>query len=392
MRARTRIAVVGAGVIGMAVARELAVRGAEVTIVERDRVGAGASGTTFAWVNSNGKAPESYHQLNVAGLRAHRRLQARERTRAPWFVPSGTIEWSDSAEGDIRVRERVERLEELAYPVEEITVDRLRKAAPGIEPGAVMSAWRFPAEGYVHPALLLARLWDEAREHGARLIAPASVVDVVEHGDVVTLSLDDGGEWIGDQVVIAAGRWSSSIALMLGRSVAMIDADLPGRVGCSFLGYTAPMPVQLGVNLISPALNLRPDGGGRMLLQSPRLDRSADPSRTYDRDGPVGRELLRELRRLFPEVGPIRLERMAVGQRSRPADGLPAVGRLSERAYLAVAHSGITLSLVLGELVAAEMLDDDRSALLDDYAPDRLLGRTVADFSEIRTIHFPADQ
>ena len=77
MRARPRVAVVGAGVIGMSVARELAVRGAEVTIVERDYVGAGASGTTFAWVNSNGKTPESYHELNVAGLRAHRLLQAR---------------------------------------------------------------------------------------------------------------------------------------------------------------------------------------------------------------------------------------------------------------------------------------------------------------------------
>ncbi|WP_376785236.1 hypothetical protein [Stutzerimonas nitrititolerans] len=54
----------------------MALRGAKVTLFERDWVGAGTSSTTYAWVNSNGKSPLSYHQLNVEGMEEHRRLQA----------------------------------------------------------------------------------------------------------------------------------------------------------------------------------------------------------------------------------------------------------------------------------------------------------------------------
>jgi glycine/D-amino acid oxidase-like deaminating enzyme len=69
------VVVVGAGVIGAAVAFRLAQAGARVTVLEgADRVGAGTSGRSFAWTNSNGKTPREYHDLNVAGLQAHAAL------------------------------------------------------------------------------------------------------------------------------------------------------------------------------------------------------------------------------------------------------------------------------------------------------------------------------
>ena len=54
------VVVIGAGVIGVSVAVELARRGAKVTIVESEWPGAGTSSTSYAWVNSNSKEPVSY--------------------------------------------------------------------------------------------------------------------------------------------------------------------------------------------------------------------------------------------------------------------------------------------------------------------------------------------
>jgi glycine/D-amino acid oxidase-like deaminating enzyme len=63
---------------------------ADVTVFERDRIGAGTSSRTFAWVNSNGKSPESYHELNLAGIREHEQLQDTTTTEGRWFFRTGT--------------------------------------------------------------------------------------------------------------------------------------------------------------------------------------------------------------------------------------------------------------------------------------------------------------
>ena len=74
-----RCAVIGAGVVGVCLAVRLAEAGAEVTLLERDEPGQAATRSSFAWLNSNDKAPRVYHDLNEAGLRAW-----------GWWLPGST--------------------------------------------------------------------------------------------------------------------------------------------------------------------------------------------------------------------------------------------------------------------------------------------------------------
>ena len=56
-----------------------------------------------------------------------------------------------------------------------------------------------------------------------------------------------------------------------------------------------------------------------------------------------------------------------------PADGLPAAGarpRISE-IYTALTHSGVTLAIVLGRLIAQEIADATPAAMLEPYRPER---------------------
>lgn len=64
---------------------------------------------------------------------------------------------------------------------------------------------------------------------------------------------------------------------------------------------------------------------------------------------------------------------MRVGERPIPADGLPVLGRARDlpNFHFAVSHSGATLCLHAGDLVAAEALGDDRSAALSPYRHER---------------------
>ncbi|MGS5508156.1 NAD(P)/FAD-dependent oxidoreductase, partial [Escherichia coli] len=113
-----KIAVIGAGVLGLSVARSLAQQGAKVTVFERSHVGAGTSSTTFAWINSNGKTPESYHHLNALAIDEHIRLQQERTTEGHWLKATGTYEWAAGAPEQKRLQDRVSRLLELNYPVQ----------------------------------------------------------------------------------------------------------------------------------------------------------------------------------------------------------------------------------------------------------------------------------
>ena len=62
---RMRIVVVGAGIIWASIAYHLSRReSVAVTILERFEPGSGASGHSFAWLNSFSKDPLDYHNLN----------------------------------------------------------------------------------------------------------------------------------------------------------------------------------------------------------------------------------------------------------------------------------------------------------------------------------------
>ncbi|HBS5820996.1 TPA: FAD-binding oxidoreductase [Klebsiella variicola] len=390
-----KIAVIGAGVLGLSVARSLAQQGAKVTVFERSHVGAGTSSTTFAWINSNGKTPESYHHLNALAIDEHIRLQQERTTEGQWLKATGTYEWATDTSEQKRLQERVSRLMELNYPVQNLSQDELKRKVPEIrlDPHAG-DIWYFPGECLLVPSAFMAWLVSELRVYNAELKTQSEVTDLTERNNRAEIILANGEHWQGDSVVIATGRWSPELVARLGQPLAIIDANKPNKIACGFLATTQPVLTQLQSNLITPDLNVRPEGGGRLLLQAPDLDEYANPASPAAVDGFIGEEMLRRLRRLFDNMASARIDNIAVGQRSRPADGLPGLGYISSlrRVYLMVTHSGMTLAPLLGRLCADEIIQDTRSPLLSDFSPQRLLGKTAEQFPAFATLHYPAAQ
>lgn len=389
-----KIAIVGGGVIGLAVARALALQGVQVTIFEQQHIGAGTSSTTFAWVNSNGKQPLSYHQLNALAMEEHTRLQLSQTNGLRWLETCGTWEWASEGEAQQRLLQRVTSLQSLGYPAHEVTPDALQREVPDLRSQAVSgSVWHFPTESVLHPALYLSRLWSEARANGAVLHQQHAIERLSEQADGVTLHLVNGEQWQGDHVVIATGRWANQLLNTLNLDLALHDTSKPNAVACSFLARTAPQPLSLATNLISPQLNVRPDGGGRLLLQALALDDLADPAAPPSCHGDIAQAFRDRYHALFADAGELQIENIVIGQRARPADGLPAIGYVTphQRVYVAVTHSGITLSPLIGKLVAQELVQDQASELLADFRPQRLLGKKASDFAPIKR-NFPAAQ
>ena len=374
-----RVAVIGAGLLGAAAARELQSRGAQVTVYEATRPGAGTSGTSFAWVNSQSKTPREYHNLNVAGMRAHADLAAQNGPGRQWYFPTGSLQWAAGQADAERLSETSKRLESWGYRVHRISHREAITLEPDIDiPDAVDRVVSFPWEGYVLPMVLIGRLLGEAVDRGAALCWPAGVRAVEASGTGVALHLEDGTVSRADAVICCVGRWTTGLAATAGYSVPLADPEAPGTATVGFLGYSTPIPARISRVLMTPQLNIRPEGGGRLVLQALDLDQHADPGRPPSPDGTIARQLAERLARVLrsgerPALGAVR-----VGQRALPADGLTIAGYADDggRVYILATHSGVTLAPLLGRLAATEVISDAPAGLLAPFRPGRLLGKT----------------
>lgn len=387
-----KIAVIGLGVLGASAARALARAGAEVTVFERTAALAGTTGTSFAWTNSHNKDPRSYHDLNVAGMAEHAALAETAGAMPNWLARTGNLEWAGDGAGAERLAASVAELTARDYPVDWITPERARELVPDLRvPLGVRDIAHYPTEGHIIPALLVARLWGEARDHGAELRCPTAVTRLSEVDGGVRVELSDGAAEV-DAVVIATGRWTEELTAAAGHRVPMASPEVAGSATVGLLGYTNPLPTRLDRVLTTPKLNVRPDGGGRLVVQGLDLDAHADPANPPAPDCDHARELCARLTDLLAGTEGVRLESLRVGQRSMPADGLTVAGFLgdSSKIYAIATHSGITLGPLLGKLAAQELLTGDPAEALADFRPQRLIGKS--DLPTLKPARFAGQQ
>jgi glycine/D-amino acid oxidase-like deaminating enzyme len=347
-----KVVVVGAGVYGAAVGAALVRRGATVTVVDAGAPGSGTSGATFSWVNSRNKQPLVYHELNVAGMAAHRRLAA-EFPLGDWYHGGGGIEWTTD---ETALRAKVDALLALGYEAKWLTRAETLELEPGIDPDRLPPGGTayFPGEAWVEPRRLIAHLLSAKVE----VVADDAVIGLDLNGDVVrSVRLASGRVLTADVVVNCAGPQAGEVAALAGLALPM--RNLP-----CVLVYISPVAVPLSRVVHAPNVHLRPEGGGRILLHSGEVDQGGQEA--------VER-LVRDAASLYPGMRAATVESVRKGQRPIPGDGLPVLGRVADvpNYFFAVSHSGVTLCLHAGELVADEVLGENRDDALAPFRFER---------------------
>lgn len=360
--------VIGAGVVGSAVAYRLAEAGASVTIIEGSRVGGGTSGISFAWINSNNKQPRPYHDLNVGGMRAHAALRD-EFPDTPWLHLSGSVEWRHTDEARAALHDKVERLKSAGYAVDYITRKELGELEPDIDLDQVGDApITFCAEeGWIDPVVYANAMVKEAMKRGATLKAGSKVVDVqTRNGGVSGVKTADGQVYEADVVVNCAGRWADSIAEDPGLRI-----PLAPTIG--FIAFTPPVATSVARPIHSPTIHLRPDGAGRLMLRENIFDETVSLDTTPSGTMPQSIELMRRAAELIPSLKGVVPEAARITARPIPKDGLSTVGPVPrvQNYYVVVTHSGVTLSPLLAKAAADEIVRGKTRPELEDFRPSR---------------------
>lgn len=360
-----RIVVVGSGIIGASIAYHLARRGADVTVCEREAPAAGATSRSFAWINASaGKQPDHYHRLNRLSALAHRHVEADVggSYRVKW---GGSVQWADDVEAARDLRRDVRSQQARGYPMHLIDEATFAALEPHVRPDRpVLAAARSDEEGSLDPAAATRALVEASEREGVRYEMPREVVGLDLRWGRLDRVRTSEGDLEADTIVIAAGVDTPRLAAMAGLHV-------PLRRSPGLLAHTTPAPELLGRVVLAPsgAMKQKLDGG---LVLSGGFSGVAVP----DDPGAVAGEILARAKTLIPDANGVELARHTVGYRPLPLDGHPVIG-FAEGApdvYVAVMHSGITLSPLVGRMAASEILDGVRIEMLEPYRVERFEG------------------
>ena len=364
-----RCVVIGAGILGASVAARLAESGMRVTLLDQDQPGRATSRWSFAWLNSNDKAPRHYHDLNHAGLKAWADL-APGLDGGAWYRPVGHVELAEPADpsgaGSAELAARVTRLAAWGYPariVDPAEAARLEPALRIPSPGAF-----FLREGYLLTEPLIARLVAHAKRHGAEVLTgqPGRVTRL-EPGAVPRVRTATGAVLEADDVVCCAGRWTPDLA-----PVPLIPWRVPGSTAPGLTVRVGPVTPPGPVRLVhTPDLALRPHPGGLLHLEAP--DATVDLHTPEAELARWAKELLRRAQLTVRGLDDARVVDYKACPRPMPADGQSIVGRLpgTPGVYVAVTHSGVTLAAHLSRLITEDLTTGTPPAPLAPYTPAR---------------------
>ena len=380
-----RVAVVGAGIVGGAIAFHLARRGAEVSLIDADEPGMGATSHSFAWINSFGKEPRAYGALNRRSLdtwdRFARLLDADIGLR--W---GGQLTWAASDEDAAALARNVARLQSWGYVARMVDEAEMLRLEPGLRPGTVKAAAYSDNDGHVQGTRVAQTCASRVREMGGHIMSGSPVTGLEVHAGRVTAvqlagaSVADGSVPGGlgpdglvpcDAVVLAAGVDTTRLAEMAG--VHVPQEESPGVVVRteplppvlrSVAALYAPPPDSGG----QPAVHLRQSSDGVVLLGE-----GSQESLARDDSPEHAAELLARASVYLPALRSATPTPVPVGYRPMPIDGLPVLGfaQAVPNLYLALMHSGVTLAPLVGELATMEILDGARVDILEYYRPER---------------------
>jgi D-amino-acid dehydrogenase len=410
------VVVVGGGVAGLCSAYYLRQQGVDVTLVESNRVGSGASWGNGGWVCPAQAGPLPEPGLTWYGMRSlFDRSSAlyfqftKLPELAPWLLRFWTycnrrdhehgvqalaalghdvfdlvdamrddgIEFELHRQGMVVVarepdaaREELAKLQPMRAFGYELPDDVLAEAElHELEPALaddVNGGFEVRQHWHVRPDSFTAGIADSLRRMGVEIVEGAEVTDFELDGGRVTRVRTAVGDYSADVVLLAAGAWTPPLAKMIG-----VHIPMQAGKGYSFFVNPSVMPshsilladVHVGCTPLGDRMRI----GGTMEFSG--LNVRLDPRRIAD--------ITTAASASFQPWQTPGIEQAWAGMRPITPDGLPILDRTAvTNLYVATGYAmqGVTLAAPAGRAMAELITTGRKPQLLDPFGIDRLQG------------------
>jgi glycine oxidase len=365
------LVVIGAGVIGLAIAWRAAQRGLRPLVLDAGAPGGGATGVAAGMLAPATEADfgeEALLQLNLASARLY-----------PAFVAELEAESGHATEyrttGALNVAVDRDQAEELTrlYELQRSLGLEVRRRSPrecrALEPGLstrVTAGIEAPGDHQVSPRLLVEALRAALERAGGFVRTHARAESLaVEGGETAGVLLESGELVPARTVVVAAGARSGELELPPGAAVPVRPVKgqilrLRGAAGAAVTGRIVRTPTVYAV----------PRADGRLVVGATVEERGFDA--TVTAGGVL--ELLREVYDVLPGITEYEFLRASAGHRPATPDNEPVVGAGAVPGMIwATGHwrNGVLLAPVTADAVVRLITDGDLSPELSAFTPDR---------------------
>jgi glycine oxidase len=378
--AAMKVAIIGAGVVGLGVAWRLAMRGASVTVFDRGTAGAGATHAAAGMLAACCEAEPGEEALIALG----RESQARWPAFATELLEAsgidvelrteGTLVVASTADDQARLHHHLVFQQKLGLPLTWITAAETRRREPHLAGKLAGAVWS-PEDHQVDNRKLAAALRVAAERAGATIREHTPVKDISIAGpraDGVILA--DGTRIPADVVVLAAGAWSRSVG-GLASELRPPVRPIKGQMLSLRMDPAAPL-----INHVvwAPGVYLVPRRDGRLIVGATVEERAFDTTLTAG--GLL--TLLDAAWRVVPSVEELPIEEMWVGHRPGSRDDAPILGPGPvERLVYATGHhrNGILLAPVTADTIARLVLEGTVDPAIRAFGVERFAPAKAAE-------------
>lgn len=362
------VAVVGGGVIGAAVAYHAAKRGLSVALFDKGPLASGSSGAALGF-----RTLSNFFPLEVALQNDQRFIQFAEETGEDIELDTGgRINVAESEDDLAYMREDVAGLQAKGVDVRMLDRSEMREREPNLSSSVIGASWT-SVGGNSMSIKLTYGLAHAAKRLGARIFTYTPVTGFDVQGTRVRSVKAGGRDFSVGWVVNAAGAWSAEIGKFAGVDVPVVPRkgqimllDCPRRiVHHSLSSWHKPGPQPTG------GTNIRPTPHGQLLIGSSSeyigFDMRANEANA--------RDVARRCAEFIPALRSLSVTRTWAGPRPRSVDGNFIIGPAEalDNFLIATGHdfTGITHSLITGELIAELLADGRTSVSVERFSPRR---------------------
>lgn len=361
----TDVVVIGAGIVGCAVARSVARDGHSVVVLDPDPPGQRAS-----WAAAGMLAPQA--ESDSADALFPLLLEARD--RYPAFVREIEAEtgidvgYSDAGmmfvalndAADDRLIERFRWQSEMGLPIERLGADEVQTLEPAVT-AEVIGGLRFQGDHAVDNRLLTRALYSSAEAAGARFRSEG-VGSLSLNGGNVRLHTFEGEKIEAGRIVIAAGSWSGGVEGLPRRlPVEPVHGEL--------MSYFAPGLLRHTIGVEGGYLVPRTDG---RIIAGTTVSRIGFSSEATQAGAAVVKSLAE---RIIPQLASVPVTDHWAGLRPGTPDGFPILGQDPEFPALLYAtghyRNGILLAPITGEIIADLIARRAPTVDISDFRAER---------------------
>lgn len=365
----SEILIIGGGLIGLSIARELHQKGfSTITILERGETGKEASFAAAGMLAPNAETDKAddFTDFCTESLSLYEQFSTNllEETGVDIELDrNGTLFLAFTDEDVKEIRHRFEWQKKAGLAVEHLRAEDARKIEPFISPD-VYEALLFPNDWQVENRKLLHALEKYAEIYGIKVRNHTEVKNLLVENKKIVGAETETEKFYAQAVILAGGAWSSFF-----KTVNLQIPEIKPIRGQMLAFHTAKRLFQKVI--YSSRGYLVPRADGRIIIGATVEDAGFDKT-VNEFDIEILRENAIEI---APSLANLQIHENWAGLRPFAADGLPVLGSFPqvENFFIATAHyrNGILLAPLTAKLIANQLAENADSKYLKAFSPQR---------------------